>query len=70
MTEQLTQEAFRNLWQIWQDNQGIGDDNNAWDCLMDAVRETVVQSSEAADPEFITDFAEAVLNSLDRMNGK
>lgn len=66
--DQITQAAFRDLWQLWKDNQGIGDDRHAWDHLTAAAREITEQAAAAEDPEFIVAFAIDVLDSLDRIN--
>lgn len=68
--DQITFEAFRNIWKLWEENQTIGEDRHAWDHLVTATREICERSQAAVDPEFIADFAATMLSSLDRINAK
>lgn len=65
--DEITQTAFRELWQLWQNNQGIGSDPEEWDSVIEQSAEIWKASAEAKDPQFITDFTVAVLESLDRI---
>ena len=63
--------AFNQLWTLYKDHQNIRpDDAAAWDGLVDAASKIVTDSSGTDDPEFISDFAISVLESLDRLSAK
>lgn len=68
--DKVTQTAFRELWRLWQNNQGIGSDPEEWDRVIEQSAGIWKASAGAEDPQFITDFTVAVLESLDRIAKK
>ena len=67
-TDQTTFTAFNELWKLWKGNQHIGNDPHAWDYLTSQARSICQKAKQATDPDFIADFASAVLTSLDKIN--
>lgn len=69
--DKITFTAFNQLWTLYKEHQSIRPESAAeWDSVVDKAREIVECSGAADDPEFISDFAVAVLSSLDRISQK
>lgn len=71
MIDKTTFTAFNQLWSLYKEHQTIApDDTAAWNSIVQRSRVIVESSGAAADPEFIFDFAAAVMESLDRLSRK
>ena len=71
-TDPGTSTAFRRLWDLWSQNLSIGDNPEKWDGMLDKITGILAEArrQNSIDITFIECFAEAVLNSLDRLNSQ
>lgn len=67
--DEYTVSAFRQLWNLYREHRNIRPEAAAeWDAITEQTRNILWNNDSADDPEFIRDFALAVLESLDRLS--